>query len=72
MHLDEHFEKNFKLSKEQSGDVYFYHSEDDFAVPFDHLSKYNESIPEANYRDFKDKNHFIQAIIPELIVDIKS
>lgn len=56
----------------QSGELYFYHSEDDFAVPFSHVLEFQEVLPEANYRLFKDKNHFLVEEIPELINDIKS
>lgn len=56
----------------QSGELYFYHSEDDFAVPYSHVLEYQKIIPDANYRLFKDRNHFLQWEIPELINDIIS
>ncbi len=58
-----------KFSK-QAGKIYFYHSEDDFAVPFSHLTKYQKALPYANFRIMKDRNHFLQEIVPELNFDI--
>ena len=60
--------KNFE---KQAGKLFFYHSEDDFAVPFNHLSKYQKELPLAQFRSLKDRNHFLQAEVPELIIDIK-
>lgn len=54
----------------RAGKVYFYHSRDDFAVPFVHLSKYKAELPDANFREFEGRNHFLQENIPELINDI--
>lgn len=55
----------------QAGELYFYHSEDDFAVQFSHLAKFQERLPTANFKTFKDRNHFMQEKVPELIEDIK-
>lgn len=65
-------EGSLKILEKQAGDVFFYHSEDDFAVPFDHLAKYEKELPHAHIRAMKDRNHFLQASIPELVVDIQS
>lgn len=56
----------------QSWELYFYHSEDDFAVPYEHVLHYRELLPNAHYRLFKDRNHFLQWEVPELIEDILS
>jgi predicted alpha/beta hydrolase family esterase len=56
--------------EERAGELYFYHSEDDFAVPFSHLSKYQESLPNARFRALNDRRHFIVESIPELNIDI--
>ncbi|MEI7777581.1 MAG: alpha/beta fold hydrolase [bacterium] len=58
--------------EKQAGEIFFYHSEDDFSVPFSHLEKYRRELPNANIRAMKDRNHFLQEIIPELIDDIKN
>ena len=55
----------------QAGEVYIYHSEDDFAVPFGHFLKYQQALPSAHFRAFTDRNHFLQASVPELVADIK-
>lgn len=61
----EHFSK-------QAGDIYFYHSEDDFVVPYNHLAKYQNELPRATFRSFRDRNHFKLETLNELIEDIKS
>ena len=67
------FLRNGKLDcfEQQAGDAFFYHSEDDFAVPFTHLEKYKKELPIAHFRIFTDRNHFLQENVPEIIVDIK-
>lgn len=62
---------DLKKMENQAGKIYIYQSKDDFAVPFDHLEKYRKAIPSATVREFEDRNHFLQEIIPELINDIK-
>ena len=62
---------NLKNFERQAGEIFIYQSKDDFAVPFDHLKKYKKELANANIREFKDRNHFLQESIPELIVDIK-
>lgn len=63
---------SFETFSKQAGEVYFYHSEDDFVVPFDHLTKYQSKLPDAIFRKFTDRNHFILESFSELIEDIKS
>lgn len=58
--------------QDQAGVIYIYQSEDDFVVPFDHLNRYHSALPGAVVRGFKDRNHFLQESIPELITDIQS
>jgi len=62
---------NLKKMEQQAGKIFIYHSKDDFAVPFSHLGKYKKALPKTNFREFKDRNHFLQESIPELIDDIK-
>jgi uncharacterized protein len=66
------FEKKVKLEMfiKQAGDVFLYHSEDDFAVPYNHINQYKQELPNAKVRSFNDRGHFIQSEIPELIEDI--
>ena len=56
--------------EKQTKALFFYHSEDDFAVPFDHVLKYKAELPNANFRFMKDRNHFLQEKVPELNFDI--
>jgi hypothetical protein len=62
---------SLKNLEKQAGEIYIYHSEDDFAVPFGHLAKYQAELPSANIRAMKDKNHFIVEKISQLLADIK-
>jgi len=61
---------SLKKFEEQAGKIFFYHSEDDCAVPFEHALKYRAELPHVNFRLMKDRNHFLQGEIPELILDI--
>ncbi|MDR3168493.1 MAG: alpha/beta hydrolase [Candidatus Peribacteria bacterium] len=61
---------NLQKLAEQAGKLFFYHSEDDFAVPFEHVLKYKEALPYASFRLMKDRNHFLQEEVPELNFDI--
>lgn len=56
----------------QAWELFFYHSKDDFVVPFEDLESFQKILPNVNYRIFDDRNHFLQSEIPELINDIKS
>ena len=57
---------------QQGGNIYIYHSEDDFVVPFADLDKYAKDLPNAKKVIFKDRGHFLQEEFPELIESIKS
>lgn len=46
--------------------IYFFHSEDDAAVPFVDMLKYKKLLPKANYVVLKDRQHFNQGYFPEL------
>lgn len=58
--------------KEQTGEVILYHSEDDPIVPFADFEKYKRELPNATARIFKDRGHFQQEELPELVEDIKN
>jgi pimeloyl-ACP methyl ester carboxylesterase len=61
---------DLKQLEKQAGKLFFYHSEDDFAVPFSHVLRYQKALPNVNFRLMKDRNHFLQAEVPELNEDI--
>lgn len=52
-------------------DVFLYHSEDDFVVPFEELAKFARDMPTAHVYRFSDRNHFLDATFPELIDNLK-
>ncbi len=51
--------------------IVFFHSTDDFVVPYTHAQKYKESLPDAELLTFSDKNHFLIPEFPELVAYIK-
>ena len=55
----------------QGGEIFIYHSEDDFIVPFVDAQKYTRALPDAAPVLFKDRNHFLQEEFPELVENIK-
>ena len=56
--------------EKQAGKVYLYHSQDDMVVPYDHVQKYAKELPSAVVREFKDRGHFKQESIVELVEDV--
>lgn len=57
---------------EKVSKIIFMHSKDDPVVPFRHMEKYQEALPQAEYVVFEDKNHFLVPDLPELIQKIES
>ena len=51
--------------------IEIWHSEDDFVVDFADAKKYQTSLPEATFKGFIDKNHFLTPTFPELLQSIK-
>lgn len=58
--------------KKKVGKVFLYHSEDDPVVPFVDLEKYKKELPDATVRIFKNRGHFTQEELQEIVEDIKS
>ena len=56
--------------QEQGGKIFIYHSEDDPVVPFADFKKFERNLPNANFRTFKDREHFGQEDFPELVEDM--
>jgi len=54
----------------QVGEIFLYHSKDDFAVPYSHFLRYQKVLPSAHFRAFEDRNHFLQSEVPELNADL--
>jgi len=55
----------------QCGEIYIYHSKDDFVVDFSDGKKYAKALPTAHFMEFEDRNHFLQEEFPELVDKIK-
>lgn len=64
--------KSFKKFNEQAGGICLLHSKDDPVVPFDHLNKYLQKLPNAKPIVFKDKKHFNQESFPEIVKLLKN
>ena len=52
--------------------IFLYHSRDDEWVPFEHLAKYAEKMPQATIREFDDRGHQFHNDLSEVAADIKS
>jgi len=52
--------------------IFFYHSHDDFIVPFTHLEYYKSTFPNAIIRVLAGNDHAFAKGIPELVSDIRS
>lgn len=65
------FDCNFEKLEKQAERVMFYHSLDDEVVPFDDFNKYQEDIPGADFKKFKNRGHFVGKTFPEIVADIK-
>jgi uncharacterized protein len=52
--------------------VFLYHSRDDEWVPFAHLARYAEKIPQAIIREFDGQGHQFNNDLSEVAADIKS
>jgi uncharacterized protein len=63
--------KDLSLFEKQGGIISLYHSTDDFIVPYSNFIAYQNVLPNARAYSFDDKNHFLQAAFPELVVEIQ-
>lgn len=64
--------KNLKRFEDQGGEISLYHSEDDPIVPFSDLGRYEMDLPKAKVKTFKNRGHFQDEELPELVEDIRS
>jgi len=62
---------NLSGFEKQGGQIFIYHSEDDPVVPFNNLGKFKEKLISAKTIIFKNKQHFGQEKLPEIVKDIK-
>jgi predicted alpha/beta hydrolase family esterase len=66
------FESGFGSQLPEGTRVFLYHSRDDEGVPFDHLRRNAENLPNAAVREIGKGGHQFADGIPELIQDLKS
>ena len=59
--------KDLGLLQNQFGKLFIYQSQDDDVVSFADFKKYKKALPNANFREFKNKRHFRQENFPEII-----
>ena len=52
--------------------IFMYHSRHDEVVPFSHLRRYQEQLPQATVRELDGKEHSFTRGLPELVRDLKS
>lgn len=50
--------------------IFLYGSKDDPLVPFSHIQKYKEYLPQAQFEVFEDRGHFRQPEFPEVLENI--
>jgi len=55
----------------QCDQIFIYHSQDDFVVPFEDAGKFKAALPSAELVTFEDRGHFLQPEFPELIARIR-
>jgi predicted alpha/beta hydrolase family esterase len=64
--------KNLQRFQKQAGKIFLYHSKDDKVVRFSDFKKYKNELSGAKTLELKNRGHFDQKKIPELLKDIKS
>lgn len=65
-------QKNFASQITEAVPVFFYHSRDDAAVPFEHLGLYRNQLPQATFREFDGRGHQFDNDLTEVARDIKN
>ncbi len=55
-----------------SDDIHLFHSQDDPAVPFSELAKFQADLPNAKSHIFTDRGHFLDPEFPEMLELLKS
>lgn len=63
--------KDLSMLQKQSRELIFFHSIDDFVVPFGDFLKFKKSLPDATFREFKKRGHFLQKTFPQIVGEIK-
>ena len=63
--------KDLGLLQDQSGKLFIYQSQDDDVVLFTDFEKYKKALPNASFKEFKNKGHFNQKNFPEIAREIR-
>lgn len=64
--------EGFAARLPKGASIFLYHSRDDESVPFTHLARYAERIPQAIVREFDGRGHQFNNDLSEVAADIKS
>jgi len=64
--------ENFQASLKNIPAIFFYQSQNDSVVPFEHLEYYEKIFKKATFRKLPDKEHIFSKGLPELASDIKA
>jgi uncharacterized protein len=59
--------KDLSLLRAQTEKLFIWQSIDDDVVPFADFEKYKKALPNAKYREFKNKGHFAQNNFSEIV-----
>jgi predicted alpha/beta hydrolase family esterase len=63
--------EGFALQLPKGVPIFLYQSRDDEIIPFAHLAKYAEKIPQATVREFDGRGHQFNNDLSEVAADIK-
>jgi len=69
---------SFTLNKEpknltqKANRVVFFHSKDDPVVSFENFDAFKNVLPDATFREFSDRGHFLDDTFPELVAEIQA
>lgn len=63
--------KSIKKFEQQAGKIYLFQSKDDKVVSLNQVKKYKKELPKAILKIFKDRGHFNQETLPEIVELIK-
>jgi uncharacterized protein len=54
------------------GQIFLYHSRDDDSVPFTHLARYAQALPQATVRELDGYGHLFKRTCKDLVADIRA
>jgi len=57
---------------QHGGSIFLFYSKDDPVVPFEHMNKFHQALPNSQKVVFNDRGHFKTETFPELVDLIKS